>query len=220
MDANELKTLIDSSQIVELSWPMSPKIPALFGAPPFRKEWVVTRESGSLFEYSYISMSEHAGTHADAPCHFGYEGDMASIPPERFMGRAAVIRLDVMEVKPEHIKAWEAQHGEIQTGDIVLFGIGWEDRFFEGSETWPGLTVDAAKYLVTKGVKGVGVDVAVVDTCTDQENQVHQTFLPEGIVIYENLRNLKELPPFVYFIALPLMLEGGTGMPVRAVALI
>ena len=98
--------------------------------------------------------------------------------------------------------------------------MGWEYRFFEGSETWPGLTVDAAKYLVTKGVKGVGVDVAVVDTCTDQENQVHQTFLPEGIVIYENLRNLKELPPFVYFIALPLMLEGGTGMPVRAVALI
>lgn len=76
MDANELKTLIDSSQIVELSWPMSPKIPALFWSSPFRKEWVVTRESGSLFEYSYISMSEHAGTHADAPCHFGYEGDM------------------------------------------------------------------------------------------------------------------------------------------------
>lgn len=224
VDANEnvrkMSELVDSSKIVELSWPLSPKTPALWGAPPFKKEWVVTRESGSVFEYSSIFMSEHAGTHADAPCHFGYEGDIASVPASRFMGRAAVIKLDMMEVETGHIKAWEAENGAIGEGDIVLFSLGWEDKFYDGLSVWPGITVEAAKYLVEKTVKGVGVDVAAIDVCRDGEHLTHQVLLPARIVIYENLRNLKDLPPFCYFIGLPLMVEGGSATPIRAIAVI
>jgi kynurenine formamidase len=87
-------------------------------------------------------------------------------------------------------------------------------------EDWPGLSGEAAKYLVGKGVSLVGCDTLAIDAAVSTENPAHYALLGSEVYIVENLKNLDRLPPFCLFLALPLKIRGGSGSPVRAVALV
>ena len=87
-------------------------------------------------------------------------------------------------------------------------------------EDWPGLSGEAAEYLVGKGVSLVGCDTLAIDATVSTENPAHYALLGNEVYIVENLKNLDRLPPFCLFLALPLKIKGGSGSPVRAVALV
>jgi kynurenine formamidase len=179
-------------------------------------------------------MSEHTGTHMDAPLHFISEGPAHygtdEIPLDRLAGRAATIEAtdlgvgDLLTV--EHVEAWEEEHASIEAGDKVLIRYGWDRRWKTGPEgrrfleDWPGLSGEVAEYLVGKDVSLVGCDTLAIDATASESNPAHYALLGNEVYIVENLKNLDRLPPFCLFIALPLKIRGGSGSPVRAVALV
>ena len=113
----------------------------------------------------------------------------------------------------------------------MLVRYGWDLRWATGPEgrrflqDWPGLSGEVAEYLVEKEVALVGCDNLAVDAAGSQENPAHHALLGNEVYVVENLKNLNRLPPFCLFVALPLValplkIRGGSGSPVRAVALL
>lgn len=219
---------IDLSHTLEediLAWPTH----ARFGRTLYESQ-----ELGDVATHYGLTISEHTGTHMDAPLHFVSEGPAHygtdEIPLERLAGRAATIGAtdlgagDLLCVA--HVKNWETEHGPIEQGDRVLIRYGWDERWTTGREgrrfleDWPGLSGEAAEYLVEKGVALVGCDTMAVDVAGSAENPAHHELLGNEVYIVENLKNLDRLPPYSFFIAFPLKIKGGSGSPVRAVALV
>ncbi|HJQ29916.1 MAG TPA: cyclase family protein [Rubrobacter sp.] len=224
----------DGYEWVDLSHTLEEDIPAYPTHARFGKTLYESYEYGDVARHHGLTMSEHTGTHMDAPLHFISEGrahyGTDEIPLGRLAGRAATIDAtellvgDLLAV--EHVEGWEEQHGAIETGDRVLIRYGWDERWAVGPEgrryleDWPGLSGDAAEYLVGKGVSLVGCDTLAVDAKVSVENPAHYALLGNEVYIVENLKNLELLPPFCLFMALPLKIKGGSGSPVRAVALV
>ena len=191
---------------------------------------------------SYAS-PEHGGTHLDAPLHFG-EGQHATeqISLERLMAPAVVI--DVRSaaaadpdfaLRREDVLAFEAEHGRIAAGTIVLLRTGWSTRWpnrkaYLGDDTpndasklhFPAFGAEAARLLVEeRDVAVLGADVASVDIGQSKDFQVHRIAAAKQVPGLENLTNLEALPATgAYVIALPMKIEGGSGGPLRAVAMV
>ena len=179
------------------------------------------------FATKQLMISDHLATHVDAPTHFHADGKhMAQQPPEMFMGKAVLLDVSGKELNRRVdlalVKETLARDGlEIKHGDMVLIRA-WDGPW--GSHEFHqagGLALDAAKWLVEKGIKAVGIDLGNIETNSDMTRQVHVFLLGEEIPIYENLANLGGLPQKRFmFYGLPLKLEGATGSPVRAVAVL
>ncbi len=117
-------------------------------------------------------------------------------------------------------------------GDVVLVNFGWDRHLREdgaGVQYWsanaPGFTEELCRDLRDLGVRAVGSDSPTCDMAwVDGEPTAAfghlEYFLPNDIYILENLENVGRLPGVVYFAALPLKIEGGSGSPVRPVAFV
>jgi kynurenine formamidase len=133
---------------------------------------------------------------------------------------------------PEVIVEWEAAHGVIRQGEIVLLNFGWMARYWRTDGQWtyyarnaPGLSRDAVQLLYHRGIKALGSDLiscdqAIVDGVASTSYAHVEYMLPNGRPLLEVLSNLEALPPRCFMIALPLKIRGGSGSPVRAVALV
>lgn len=164
------------------------------------------------------SLDLHAGTHMDAPLHFSPAGaDIAGVAlrplpvvlvcaPEREIGKDR-IPLDC-------------------SGKAVLISTGWERHAGTANyfSDFPYLTEEAAHTLVERGTKLIGLDSPSVDPAVpDATYPAHTTLCDAGIPIVEgliNLTSLRRIDAPIYFLALPLQLEGFEASPVRAVALV
>jgi kynurenine formamidase len=188
-------------------------------------------------------MLEHYGTHLDAPAHFA-AGKMTvdEIPAERLMGPAVV--LDVRNefksraagvpdyrVPVETIKKWESAHGGVPAGAIVLLRTGcashWQDadryRGLDAAGTmhFPGFSVEAARYLISKRISGVGADSMSVDPGDSKDYAVHHLALGSDLFHVENLADLSAVPEAgAWLIVAPIKLEGGSGGACRVFALV
>jgi kynurenine formamidase len=202
----------------------------------FHNLWGSYWHGGRSLTYQLV-MNEHNGTHVDAPAHFISDAKpqahvtIERVPVTRLIGRGA--RLDCRAFKPgdyvtkDFVSAWEAGHGALQSGDIVLFDFGWAARWGlrpndqRYLEDWPGVSMEAAVYLLGKSVAALGVDTLSPDPpAALAKNPIHPAVLEKQVLIIENLCNLDRLPDFFLFLALPLKIRGGSGSPIRAVALV
>ena len=202
-------------------------------------------EGGYYYEANSFSSAEHGGTHLDAPIHFA-EGQWTAdaIPLERLLGPAIVV--DVSEratADPDYLvsvadfEAWEAEHGPMPEGAIVLlrtgFGQYWPDaeRYMgtaeRGAEAvsqlhFPGLDPEAARWLVAnRSVHAVGLDTPSIDYGQSSTFDSHQVLFEANIPAFENVANLDQLPARDFFvIALPMKIAGGSGGPLRIVAIV
>jgi kynurenine formamidase len=129
------------------------------------------------------------------------------------------------------IHKWEALHGRILAGAIVLLRTGWGSRWpdparyrnmdAKGVMHFPGYSVEAAKLLVERGAIGLGIDTLSVDYGPSQNFEVHHVDLPAGLYNIENLANLDQLPEAgAFLIAAPIKLAGGSGGACRVFALL
>jgi kynurenine formamidase len=224
----------DGHDWIDLSHTLEEGIPAWPTHARFSSVLYESQELGDVATHHGLTISEHTGTHMDAPLHFVPEGPAHygtdEIPLERLAGRAATI--DATTLGPDdllgvdRVQMWEDEHGPIERGDRVLVRYGWDERWTTGPggrrflEDWPGLSGEAAEYLVGKGVALVGCDTLAVDAAGSLENPAHHALLGNEVYVVENLKNLDRLPPFCLFLAFPLKIKGGSGSPVRAVALV
>ena len=201
-------------------------------------------QPGGYFYSSYaLCTPEHGGTHLDAPVHFSETGlPNHALPLENLIAPAVVI--DVAEkaqrdrnyrLTVEDVRAFEAEHGTIAQGTIILLRTGWSDRWpnvaeYLGDDTpgdasrlsFPSYGAQAAALLVEqRGAVLLGVDTASIDYGASQDFAVHRLAAARNVGGLENLTNLGELPATgTTVLALPMKIEGGSGGPVRVVALI
>lgn len=216
-------------------------------AEEFKLEVVFKGESPNGFHYeaNNFSAAEHGGTHIDAPVHF-FAGRHAAdeIPLDRLMGEGALIDVSSKcaadpdyQVTSGDFAAWEKAHGRHLDDLIVLvrtgFGKYWPDRVKymgtdeRGAEAvpklhFPGLHPDAAKWLVeNRKIKAIGLDTPSIDHGQSTRFQSHVTLCEHNIPAFENVANLDQLPDSDFIvIALPMKIKGGSGGPLRIVAII
>jgi len=212
--------------LIDLTHTMGNGMAVWPGHPVFSQRSVSSISAGDIACNHALELSEHSGTHFDAPAHFIDGADtIDSIPLATFFGRLAtmspVVARDA-EVGPDAIREFETAHGPIMARDAVAFHFGW-DAYFEARNAlvyrdWPGLSGEAAALLVSRGVRIVATDAMSIDRFGSTSFAAHRTLLAAGILIGENFANLGRLPPFCQLTALPLKIKGGSGAPLRAVA--
>ncbi len=200
-------------------------------------------EDGYFYASFSFTTSEHGGTHMDAPYHFNRDGwTVDRIPATALIGPAVVIDVrDACAADPDHavgageIERFEAEHGTIPDDALVIIHTGWGERWpdrkrYMGDDTpgdatklhFPGLSPGGARFLVEKRrIAAVGIDTASIDPGPSREFQAHRILAAANIFNLENLARVERLPPTgATLIALPMKIGGGTGGPVRVVAIL
>ncbi|MGH9326795.1 MAG: cyclase family protein [Terriglobia bacterium] len=227
---------LENSQCVDLSQSLEEHMPHYPTHSKFHHTLWNSYWHGDRSLTYQLLMNEHAGTHVDAPAHFISDAKMDAhvtidqVPLRSLIGRG--VRLDCRKfrageyVPQADIEDWEAKRSPIQAGDIVLFNFGWSERWAlrPGQagyiENWPGVSMEAAEYLLRKRVAAIGVDTLSADhPAALLTNPIHPVVLEKKMLLIENLCHLDLLPDIFVFIALPLKIRGGSGSPIRAIAL-
>lgn len=216
-------------------------------AQRFRLTKVADGETEGGWHYSAndFRAAEHGGTHLDAPIHFARNGDTADEIPLRKLAGAAV-NVDVraranadrdLLVSVADLEAFEAEHGRIAADTIVLLRTGWsrhwpDARRYLGTADrgadavpklhFPGLSEEAARWLVQqRRIKAVGIDTASIDRGQSTAFEAHRVLAAAQVPVFENVANLDRLPADgFHVIALPMKIEGGSGGPLRALAIV
>ena len=216
-------------------------------AAPFRLETVADgiTPAGYYYASNNFFTSEHGGTHLDAPVHFAAGRQAADeVPLERLLGPAIVIDVTASadgdpdyQVATADFERWEAEHGAIPAYAIVLLRTGysrhWPDaaRYLGTAERgdpavaklhFPGLHPEAARWLVTeRHIASIGIDTASIDYGQSTLFESHRTLYDANIPAFENLAALDRLPATGAFVAaLPMKIKGGSGAPLRAIAIV
>lgn len=235
----------DAYRLVDLSHAYSEDTPIWPGDPSgFVLTELASGETPAGYFYSAYSLNlpEHSGTHLDAPHHFSATGDTNDeIPLARLMAPAVVIDVVAQasadrdyRLSVEDVLAHERRHGAIAAGSIVLLHTGW-DRYWPdalaylGDDTpgdasrlsFPSYGEAAARLLVEeRRVAVLGVDTASIDYGRSSDFPVHRVVAAANVPAIENLTGLGALPRRNFtVIALPMKIKGGSGGPVRVVAL-
>lgn len=209
-------------QVVDLTMKIMPSMRVFPGSPtPSFISWSKFDTHG--YDSEVMFMSTHTGTHIDAPSHFA--PGMPSIDkilPSRFVTNAVLIKVPKSAnqlIVPEDI----LEGLPINQADTVVFVTGWEKQIASKNYMTknPGLSADAAKYLIKKKVNAVAIDGPSIDAGFDNKFTAHRILLPAGILLVENLCNLGRIAKERFTLVIsPLKLTGATGSPVRALAII
>jgi len=236
-----------SGELVDLTHPFDERTVYWPTSDAFRLDTVAEglTPAGYYYAANNLFTAEHGGTHIDAPIHFA-EGrpSVDQIPLTRFFGHAVLVDVSSRaesdadyQVTVEDLVNWESEHGQIPPGTIMLIRTGfaryWPDaaRYLgtdeRGEEAvaqlhFPGLHPDAARWLVdNRPVRAVGIDTASIDFGQSTAFESHQVLFASEIPAFENLMALDRLPPTgAFVVALPMKIAGGSGGPLRAVAVL
>jgi kynurenine formamidase len=214
-------------------------------AQPFKLEtdFEGMTDKGYFYSAYRYSAAEHGGTHLDSPIHFAkgrYTVD--EVPLQQLMGTAIVIDVTAQCAKnPDYLVSvadfqnWERRNGRIPPGTIVLlrtgFGKHYPDRKkYLGTEErgdqavaklhFPGLDPAAARWITqNRSIKAIGLDTASIDYGQSTLFESHRILFEKNIPAFENVANLDQLPAKGFsVIALPMKIKGGSGGPLRIIA--
>lgn len=231
----------DDIDVVDLTHAVSADAPFWPGpaASPFVHDTLSAHDDGAPRMAAY-AVPEHFGTHFDAPVHGGMGlSSVDQVPITELFGPAVVVDVsDQAAANPDYaasradVEAWEADHGPIPSGAIVLLRSGWAQRWTQGDAYYgpdqdgrlhfPGFAPEAADFLVTeRDIAGIGVDTGSVDPGNAAGFPVHGIVNGSGRFHLENLADLSALPESgAYLIVAPIKIEGGSGGQVRVFAVI
>ena len=171
-----------------------------------------------------IKIGTHAGTHIDAPYHMLADGTTVNSDTvlRACVGDAYVIdvtrSMSANEIIPSSLGDSLERIGK---GDRALIATGWSDNF--GRKNYysdhPSISEELADILIARSIVLIGLDTPSLHTVKDE--LIHRKLLSAGIIIVENLINLKKLAgKKIFFSAVPLKLKGLDGSPVRAYAIV
>ncbi len=206
-----------SSPWIDISVPLRDSMVHWPGDPPVTVKLVKDIEQGDSANVSVLSMGAHSGTHIDAPLHFIRQGTgIDMMPLGATIGKARVIEIkDTESVKPEELLPHRLRRGERILFKTRNSSHVWQtDEFVED---FVFISDDAARFLVERGVRMVGVDYLSVGSYKHGGSYVHKTLLGGGIWIIEGLDLSRVIPGKYELICLPLRLVRGDGAPARAI---
>jgi arylformamidase len=205
-------------KIFDISVPISPKLPVYPGDPAVSIEPMLRIAKGDDANVSLLAFGNHTGTHVDPPLHFIPGGKpVDQLDLNVLCGRARVV--DFTRLKT-HITAADLERAKIPARVTrVLFktrnSATWDRAEFQ--RDFIALAPDAAKWIVERGIKLVGIDYLSVEAFASPEPLTHRTLLGAGVIAVEGL-NLRGIKPGTYTLAcLPLKIKDGDGAPARAI---
>ncbi|KQM18357.1 cyclase family protein [Novosphingobium sp. Leaf2] len=237
--------------VIDLTQELSEDTPLLVLPDPFGQTAAFSRqeisrydERGVAWHWNNFTVGEHTGTHFDAPVHWVSGKDLPDntvdkVPPQKLVAPAVVLDFSAecaadpdFLLKADHIRAWEAEHGEIPAGAWVLFRTDWSKRDAQGYTNrredgahTPGPDADAVEYLIARDVLGLGVETIGTDAgqahLLEPMYPAHTLMHGAGKYGLQCLENLDQLPTTgAVVIASPLKIRDGSGSPLRVLALV
>ncbi|WP_375265849.1 cyclase family protein [Planktotalea sp.] len=239
-------------KIIDLTHTLDPDFPVIILPPEFgqcarfRMEEISAYDHrGPAWKWHNLTLSEHTGTHFDAPSHWisGRDvpnGSVDEIPLDAFVGPVVVIdcsegaaRNDDFELTVEAIENWEAKHGKIPAGTWVLMRTDWSKRsgaaylnMREDGPHSPGPNPEAIQFLINeRNIRGFGTETVGTDAGQGAHYvppyPAHYFLHGAGKYGLQCLANLDQLPPTgAILLAAPLKIKSGTGSPLRVLAMI
>ena len=238
---------LERDRLVDLSHPFNRRTIYWPTAQRFRLIEVAdgVTEGGWHYAANNFRGAEHGGTHLDAPIHFSRGGNTADdVPLRKVVGPAITVDVRARAAAdPDHLisvadlEAFEADQGRIPRGTIVLLRTGWSrywpnaGRYLGTAERgagavpklhFPGLSEEAARWLVSeRRVRAVGIDTASIDRGQSVAFEAHRALAAAQVPVFENIARLGRLPAEgFHVVALPMKIEGGSGGPLRAMAIV
>lgn len=241
-------------EVIDLAAPLGPDTPLLKLPPELAVDTPKIEihkiseydKNGPWWAWNWLKLGEHSGTHFDAPIHWisGKDhpnGATDTIPARNFVAPVNVIDCSAEVAKnpdflltADGVKAWEAEHGEIGSGEWVVMRTDWHRR--NGSEAEflnmdengphsPGPSADCIRYLIEKDVLGWGAETIGTDAGLaagmEPPFPAHNLMHAANRYGLASLCNLDRLPPKgAILIAAPLKIVHGTGSPCRVLALV
>jgi kynurenine formamidase len=226
-------------RIVDLSQEIYPEMPVFPGhlktvlwEHASHDETALNFEGGFSYRSWGLLLSDHGPTHVDAISHFDPLDGAPTIdrmPLSSFYRPGTCI--DLSEFAPrtditcdDLERATQAAGDLIREGDALLIYTGTHSRCggtASYARDYAGLSESAAEWIVERGISIFGVDAPSPDNPASRSYPVHMMCRRTGITHYENLANLDQVVAKRFtFIGLPLKIRGGTGSPVRAVAVL
>jgi len=245
LNAGRLR-IVDLTQPLSPETPLLP-LPSQWNNTPAFKIWELSHydDRGPAWYWNGFETGEHTGTHFDAPVHWVSGKDLSDntvdrVPSQKFIGPACVIDVSADAAKdpnflltPERIRQWEQQHGQIPAAAWVLLRTDWSKRkdpkdyinVKENGPHTPGFAKETSAFLAKeRDVLGVGVETVGTDAgqaaTFDPPFPNHFLMHGSGKFGLASLANLDQLPPTgAIVIAAPLKIVGGSGSPLRVIAI-
>ncbi len=227
------------TKVEDLTHELFDTFPTYFGGQQlfYDKKFDYATHTFNLYE---LRLSEHTGTHIDAPLHFSVDGkSVAELPVEDLIAPLVVIDIKARaaenadaQVTPDDIKAWISTNGDLPAGAVVAMNSGWgahlaTDKFRNAAADgkslhFPGFHVEAAQFLIEQpSIKAIAVDTLSLDFGPSPDFIVHRTWLSTGRYGIEGLANLDAVPArgATIVVGAP-KVRGGTGGPARIFAMV
>jgi kynurenine formamidase len=245
LNAGRLR-IVDLTQPLSPQTPLLP-LPSQWNNTPAFKIWELSHydDRGPAWYWNAFETGEHTGTHFDAPVHWVSGKDLSDnsvdrIPTQKFIGPACVIDVSADAAKdpnflltPVRIRHWEQHHGQIPAAAWVLLRTDWSKRkdpkdyinVKENGPHTPGFAKETSAFLAKeRDVLGVGVETVGTDAgqaaTFDPPFPNHFLMHGSGKFGLASLANLDQLPPTgAIVIAAPLKIVGGSGSPLRVIAI-
>jgi kynurenine formamidase len=237
--ASQLGAALRRMRVVDLSPTLERGIPNWPMHPPLVIDKARVKERDGYY-CQLLMISEHTGTHVDAPTHFHPHMADKSIdrfPADNLIAPAVLYDFADRNLQPgdlitlDMVKDYEAAHGvQVGEGEIALVNFGWMQRYWrtDNESPWfvknaPGIREDAIVYFKERGIRAIGCDtvacdMAVIDGVGQETTGHTQHWLPNSILIIEMLTNLETLSRRCLFVAVPLKIKEGSGSPIRPLA--
>jgi len=241
---NSIASTLSNKQVIDLTYPFNNSTIYWPTEKGFNLKSIFYGKTPGGFFYSAYQFCapEHGGTHLDAPRHFSKNGfTVDKIPVSQFIGSAVVINVVEQankntdyEITKADIKNFEKKYRKLNKNDIVLFYTGWgkywnNKKQYLGSDKlgdvkhlhFPGLSKQAAEYLVQSQIKGIGIDTASMDPGKSQDFWVHRIILGANLFGIENVAHLDLLPAVGgEIIVAPMKISNGSGGPTRVLGIL
>jgi kynurenine formamidase len=238
--------LLPTSHVIDLSHPFDASTIYWPTAEPFKltTDFEGVTDKGYFYSAYRYSAAEHGGTHLDSPVHFAKgRHSVDQIPLEQLMGPAVIVDVTAQcAVNPDYLvsvadlQSWERKNGRIPRGIILFLRTGYGKHYpdrkkYLGTDErgeaavaklhFPGLDPQAARWLtLNRSIKAIGLDTASIDYGQSTLFESHRILFDKNIPAFENVANLDRLPVKGFsVIALPMKIKGGSGGPLRIVAL-
>ena len=246
--SSRVSTSVHFETVVDLTHVLEPNVPNYFRLN-MEITPVLTIEQHGVF-VNRLTVPEHYGTHFDTPAHFIRRGTTGeSIEPKQLVGPLVIIDIAERsswdpnaDITVADLEQWEAQNGRIPPGAFVAMYSNWAKRWptaaylnedDTGTYNFPGFGGDAARFLVEeRDIIGIGCDSHSLDIGPSNRYPAHFAVLGAGKIGVENLAGLDDVlrrtdrrkqagdnsQPLIVIGGLKT--RGGSGSPVRALALV
>ncbi len=209
-----------SARVIDVSLTIGPDLLIWPGDPQAEIAPRLRLADGDPANVSELRIGTHTGTHVDPPNHF-VEGSFGidRVPVEVLFGPAVVADARHLDrpIEAADLEALalpdEVERVLLRTANSEL----WTGKHPEFPEVYACLTPEAARWVVERGIRLIGVDFLSVEAKGAEGHPVHHILLENGVVIVEGL-DLSQAEPGTYTVAcLPLKLKDGDGGPARAI---